>query len=137
MASSSHGVAIMPARTTSGPRMRAKAAMRREKRRGEVSMERKLRADFVIGRRPPGDSHPPRGGRRDHPPGGRNARRLAGTLRTVRLNRAQMIDIAIALPILVLGVLEALDRDNTAAGWSPRRSTAPRSRCAAARRSAR
>ena len=31
----------------------------------------------------------------------------------MRLNRAQIIDIAIALPIALLGVLEALARDNT------------------------
>jgi len=32
----------------------------------------------------------------------------------MRLSRPQLIDIAIALPILVLGILEALDRDGTA-----------------------
>ena len=42
---------------------------------------------------------------------GRLARRYGGA--TVRLSRAQIIDLAIALPILVLGILEALAREHT------------------------
>ena len=56
MASLSQGVATMPARTMMGPRIRATAAIVRLKRRGSVSMDRKLRAvkSAVVAR--PGDS---------------------------------------------------------------------------------
>ena len=44
MASSSHGVASMPARVMIGARIRATAATMRLKRRGSESMDGKLRA---------------------------------------------------------------------------------------------
>ncbi len=89
------------------------AAMMRLKRRGSVSMEGKLRAvsSPVVAR--PGDSLSPARGTRaiirradeDRP-----RRRYLGA---VRITRPQLIDLAIALPIVLLGVGEALARDNT------------------------
>src|SRR4029079_2457803 len=93
--------------------MRAKAAMIREKRRGSVSMGGKLRADsspvVALG----GECRSPARRTRRSSGGRTTARHFPATLTSMRLSRAQLIDIAIALPIALLGVLEALGRENT------------------------
>ena len=97
-----------------GPRIRATAATMRLKRRGSESMERKLRPvpspvvararRFALPRA--ADAAIIRAADERRP-----ARRYLGA--TVRPSRAQLIDLAIALPIFLLGVGEALARDNT------------------------
>ena len=76
-------------------------------------MDGKLRADSspVVARR--GDSRSPARRTRRSSGAADERRRRAGTVGAVRLSRAQLIDLAIALPIALLGVLEALARDNT------------------------
>ena len=93
--------------------MRAKAAMIREKRRGSVSMRSQATDGFVTRRRPPRRLTIPRAADAQVIRRRTNARRAAGYVDAVRLSRAQIIDLAIALPIALLGVLEAIGRDNT------------------------
>ena len=114
MASSSHGVAIMPARTTRGPAISAKAAISREKRLGEVKTCRSSYGRFRHRSSPaPAIRDPPaRGTPRSS--ARRTKQRRNRRVPCATVNRAQKIDIAIALPILVLGVLEGLARENTA-----------------------
>ena len=96
VASSSHGVASMPARVTIGARIRATAATMRLKRRGSESMPSKLRADSspVVARR--GDCASAARGTSRSSARPMKTRRRAGTL--ALMDRAQRIDIAIALP---------------------------------------
>ena len=90
------------------------AAMIREKRRGSVSMNRQATAGFLTRRRPRRRLCVPRAGDaaiiREADETALARRYLA---EIVRISRPQLIDLAIALPITLLGVLEALARDNT------------------------